>query len=133
MFRDPATVQAVNATNGDLQANTQFKQVSVTDKAGATIMDQWTGLMALATKRQVVRTRFKSESNLCGTAAMDRNVVAWPERGKINMMHSDSRVKEPVCLATTSLPDPCLSTYLSPRLREEPFFMHFFPYHGAFG
>lgn len=36
------------------------------------------------------------------------------------MMHSDSRVKEPVCLATTSLPDPCLSTYLSPRLREEP-------------
>ncbi|MGB5143924.1 MAG: hypothetical protein WBO22_10640, partial [Shewanella indica] len=42
------------------------------------------------------------------------------ERGKINMMHSDSRVKEPVCLATTSLPDPCLSTYLSPRFREEP-------------
>ncbi len=39
------------------------------------------------------------------------------------MMHSDSRVKEPVCLATTSLPDPCLSTYLSPRFREEPFFM----------
>ena len=37
------------------------------------------------------------------------------------MMHSDSRVKEPVCLATTSLPDPCLSTYLSPRFREEPF------------
>ena len=36
------------------------------------------------------------------------------------MMHSDSRVKEPVCLATTSLPDPCLSTYLSPRFREEP-------------
>ena len=30
-------------------------------------------------------------------------------------------MKEPVCLATTSLPDPCLSTYLSPRLREEPF------------
>ncbi|MGU5664344.1 hypothetical protein, partial [Aeromonas sanarellii] len=25
------------------------------------------------------------------------------------------------CLATTSLPDPCLSTYLSPRFREEPF------------
>ena len=120
MFRDPATVQAVNATNGDLQANTQFKQVSVTDKAGATIMDQWTGLMALATKRQVAGARFKSESNLCGTAAMDINVITWPERGKINMMHSDSRVKEPVCLATTSLPDPCLSTYLSPRLREEP-------------
>ncbi len=39
------------------------------------------------------------------------------------MMHSDSRVKEPVCLATTSLPDPCLSTYLSPRFREEPFFL----------
>ena len=39
------------------------------------------------------------------------------------MMHSDSRVKEPVCLATTSLPDPCLSTYLSPRFREEPFFV----------
>ena len=36
------------------------------------------------------------------------------------MMHSDSRVKEPVGLATTSVPDPCLSTYLSPRLREEP-------------
>ena len=36
-------------------------------------------------------------------------------------MHSDSRVKVPVCLATTSLPDPCLSTYLSPRFREEPF------------
>src|SRR5574344_1176010 len=51
---------------------------------------------------------------------MNRNVITWPERGKINMMHSDSRVKEPVCLATTSLPDPCLSTYLSPRLREEP-------------
>ena len=121
MFRDPATVQAVNATNGDLQANTQFKQVSVTDKAGATIMDQWTGLMALATKRQVAGARFKSESNLCGTAAMDINVITWPERGKINMMHSDSRVKEPVGLATTSVPDPCLSTYLSPRLREEPF------------
>ena len=120
MFRDPATVQAVNATNGDLQANTQFKQVSVTDKAGATIMDQWTGLMALATKRQVAGARFKSESNLCGTAAMDINVITWPERGKINMMHSDSRVKEPVGLATTSVPDPCLSTYLSPRLREEP-------------
>ncbi len=54
---------------------------------------------------------------------MNRNVITWPERGKINMMHSDSRVKEPVCLATTSLPDPCLSTYLSPRFREEPFFM----------
>ena len=39
------------------------------------------------------------------------------------MMHSDSRVKEPVCLATTSLPDPCLSTYLSPRFREEPFLL----------
>ena len=39
------------------------------------------------------------------------------------MMHSDSRVKEPVCLATTSLPDPCLSTYLSPRFREEPIFV----------
>ena len=120
MFRHPATVQAVNATDGDLQVNTQFKQVSVTDKAGAAIVDQWTGLMALATKRQVVSTRFKSESNLSGTAAIDRNVVAWPERGKINMMHSDSRVKEPVGLATTSVPDPCLSTYLSPRFREEP-------------
>jgi hypothetical protein len=54
---------------------------------------------------------------------MNRNVITWPERGKINMMHSDSRVKEPVCLATTSLPDPCLSTYLSPRFREEPFFI----------
>lgn len=38
------------------------------------------------------------------------------------MMHSDSRVKEPVGLATTSVPDPCLSTYLSPRFREEPIF-----------
>lgn len=43
------------------------------------------------------------------------------------MMHSDSRVKEPVCLATTSLPDPCLSTYLSPRFREEPFFSLLLP------
>ena len=123
MFRDPATVQAVNATNGDLQANTQFKQVSVTDKAGATIMDQWTGLMALATERLVIGARLKSQCNLFGTAAMNRNVITWPERGKINMMHSDSRVKEPVCLATTSLPDPCLSTYLSPRFREEPNFI----------
>jgi hypothetical protein len=42
-------------------------------------------------------------------------------------MHSDSRVKVPVCLATTSLPDPCLSTYLSPRFREEPFFSCYIP------
>lgn len=84
-------------------------------------MDQWTGLMALATQRQVIGARLKSQCNLFGTAAMNRNVITWPERGKINMMHSDSRVREPVCLATTSLPDPCLSTYLSPRFREEPF------------
>jgi hypothetical protein len=31
MFRHPAAVQAVNATDGDLQANPQFKQIAVTD------------------------------------------------------------------------------------------------------
>jgi hypothetical protein len=51
-------------------------------------MDQWTGLMALATQRQVMGARLKSQCNLFGTEAMDRNVITWPERGKINMMHS---------------------------------------------
>ena len=37
------------------------------------------------------------------------------------MMHGDSRVMVVVCLETTSLPAPCLSTSTSPRSREEPF------------
>ncbi|MFM5091157.1 hypothetical protein ACEUBY_16755, partial [Aeromonas caviae] len=41
----------------------------------------------------------------------------------INMMHGDSRVMVVVCLATTSLPAPCLSTSTFPGSREEPFFM----------
>ncbi len=39
------------------------------------------------------------------------------------MMHGDSRVMVVVCLATTSLPAPCLSTSTFPGSREEPFFM----------
>ncbi|WP_244077744.1 hypothetical protein, partial [Aeromonas caviae] len=37
-----------------------------------------------------------------------------------NMMHGDSRVMVVVCLATTSLPAPCLSTSTFPGSREEP-------------
>ncbi|WP_270793620.1 hypothetical protein, partial [Aeromonas sp. QDB36] len=40
--------------------------------------------------------------------------------GNINMMHGDSRVMVVVCLATTSLPVPCLSTSTFPGSREEP-------------
>ncbi len=36
------------------------------------------------------------------------------------MMHGDSRVMVVVCLATTSLPAPCLSTSTFPGSREEP-------------
>ena len=55
-------------------------------------------------------------------------VVVWVYRQKrrslartrpINIMHSDNRGREPVCLATTSVPVPWLSTYLSSRLRGE--------------
>ncbi|MDX7850086.1 hypothetical protein SJR91_21455, partial [Aeromonas caviae] len=49
--------------------------------------------------------------------------ITWPEGGNINMMHGDSRVMVVVCLATTSLPAPCLSTSTFPGSREEPFFM----------
>ncbi|WP_290437172.1 hypothetical protein, partial [Aeromonas caviae] len=42
------------------------------------------------------------------------------EGGNINMMHGDSRVMVVVCLATTSLPAPCLSTSTFPGSREEP-------------
>ncbi|WP_323936399.1 hypothetical protein, partial [Aeromonas caviae] len=45
--------------------------------------------------------------------------------GNINMMHGDSRVMVVVCLATTSLPAPCLSTSTFPGSREEPFFWPF--------
>ncbi|MFM5646173.1 hypothetical protein ACET55_19030, partial [Aeromonas caviae] len=45
------------------------------------------------------------------------------EGGNINMMHGDSRVMVVVCLATTSLPAPCLSTSTFPGSREEPYFM----------
>ncbi|MDX7849459.1 hypothetical protein SJR91_18110, partial [Aeromonas caviae] len=48
--------------------------------------------------------------------------ITWPEGGNINMMHGDSRVMVVVCLATTSLPAPCLSTSTFPGSREEPFF-----------
>ena len=41
------------------------------------------------------------------------------------MMHGDSRVMVVVCLATTSLPAPCLSTSTFPGSREEPFFSRF--------
>jgi len=37
------------------------------------------------------------------------------------MMHGDSRVMVVVCLETTSLPAPCLSTSTFPGSREEPF------------
>ncbi len=39
------------------------------------------------------------------------------------MMHGDSRVMVVVCLATTSLPAPCLSTSTFPGSREEPFLL----------
>ncbi|MCJ7931210.1 hypothetical protein MUW49_17255, partial [Aeromonas sp. LsrichE-8G] len=48
--------------------------------------------------------------------------ITWPEGGNINMMHGDSRVMVVVCLATTSLPAPCLSTSTFPGSREEPIF-----------
>ena len=35
-------------------------------------------------------------------------------------MHGDSRVMVWVCLATTSLPAPCLSTFYSPLFSDEP-------------
>ncbi len=41
------------------------------------------------------------------------------------MMHGDSRVMVVVCLATTSLPAPCLSTSTFPGSREEPIFEAF--------
>ncbi|MBP4068049.1 hypothetical protein J9893_14010, partial [Aeromonas sp. MaB10011B] len=48
--------------------------------------------------------------------------ITWPEGGNINMMHGDSRVMVVVCLATTSLPAPCLSTSTFPGSREEPYY-----------
>ena len=38
------------------------------------------------------------------------------------MMHGDSRVMVVVCLATTSLPAPCLSNFHFPRIPRRTFY-----------
>ncbi|MEA9435240.1 hypothetical protein VCX44_05250, partial [Aeromonas caviae] len=58
---------------------------------------------------------------MVGRKRLGDDGITWPEGGNINMMHGDSRVMVVVCLATTSLPAPCLSTSTFPGSREEPF------------
>ncbi|MFQ2486948.1 hypothetical protein ACK31S_02815, partial [Aeromonas caviae] len=57
---------------------------------------------------------------MVGRKRLGDDGITWPEGGNINMMHGDSRVMVVVCLATTSLPAPCLSTSTFPGSREEP-------------
>ena len=53
---------------------------------------------------------------MVGRKRLGDDGITWPEGGNINMMHGDSRVMVVVCLETTSLPAPCLSTSTFPRI-----------------
>ncbi|WP_274450179.1 hypothetical protein, partial [Aeromonas caviae] len=71
-----------------------------------------------------VGARLKGKQGvMVGRKRLGDDGITWPEGGNINMMHGDSRVMVVVCLATTSLPAPCLSTSTFPGSREEPIFL----------
>lgn len=91
------------------------------------VVDQWRGLQASATTGQEVGARLKGKQGvMVGRKRLGDDGITWPEGGNINMMHGDSRVMVVVCLETTSLPAPCLSTSTFPGSREEPYFLPFY-------
>ncbi|MGL5327375.1 MAG: hypothetical protein ACRC91_22175, partial [Aeromonas sp.] len=49
--------------------------------------------------------------------------VAWPESGKIDRMHDDSRAQGLVCLATANLPEFLTVNSLFPAIMRRTFFI----------
>ena len=54
--------------------------------------------------------------------AISRDVIAWPERLKINMMHGDSQGEGIGVFGDYQFTGSLLSIFSSPPIREEPAF-----------
>jgi hypothetical protein len=82
-----------------------IEQIAVTDMANTPIMDQGAWFKTAPTTRQPRGEWFQGKrQGVFGAVAAGYDGVAWPESGKINRMHGDSRAQGLVCLATANLP-----------------------------
>ena len=81
---------------------------------------------AAATLRHFRSERFQGKrQGVFGVLAAGYDSVAWPESGKINRIHDDSRAQGLVCLATANLPVSLTVNPLFPTIMRRTFFYGF--------
>ncbi|MDT4824333.1 hypothetical protein FQZ97_575800 [compost metagenome] len=115
-LRHAPAAEAVEATHRQLQQHPLVQQVTLAHLAHAPLVDQRAGLVAAATHRQTRGLGLQADQQRVGIGlATGNDVVAWPESGKINRMHGDSRGWGLVCLATANLPASLTVNSLFPQ------------------
>jgi hypothetical protein len=101
-----------------------IEQITVTDMADTPIVDQGTWFKTAPATRQHRREWFQGKrQGVFGAVAAGYDGVAWPESGKINRMHGDSRAQGLVGLATANLPALLTVNPLFPAIVRRTFFM----------
>lgn len=117
MLTDAATVQAVHTADRNLQLDTRIEQIAIPYMADTPIMDQRAWCKTATTARQLGCERLESQREDVFDVLMAGNDgVAWPESGKIDRMHDDSRAQGLVCLVTANLPEFLTVNYLFPAI-----------------
>ena len=92
MLGHSPTRQAIHSAYRESQLDALIEQIPVTNEANASVMDQRAGLLAATTAWKVGCSGFEGQREVFfDRMAAGYNVIAWPERGKINRMHGDSR------------------------------------------
>src|SRR5690606_3103720 len=88
-----------------LQQDTLIEQIAVTNQANPALVNQRAELAATPAPGHGTGLRLElDQQGVVGGWATGYGVIAWPESGKINRMHGDSRDRWMVGLATTNLP-----------------------------
>src|SRR5690606_36303039 len=101
----PPAAEAIDSADGHLQQDTLITQIAVTTQAKPALMNKRAESVATSAVANGTALRLElDQRGVVGGWATGCGVIAWPESGKINRMHGDSRDRWMVGLATTTLP-----------------------------
>src|SRR5690606_15672891 len=83
---------AIDSAHGHLQQDTLIEQIAVTNQANPALVNQRAELAATPASGHGTGLRLElDQQGVVGGWATGYGVIAWPESGKINRMHGDSR------------------------------------------